>query len=273
MKTIVRLTVVAITVACMHANAQEQTQAKAANAEDVAKKLSNPVANLISVPFQSNVDYGIGAYHGSKYTMNFQPVIPIPLGQKVNLITRWIVPVIDQNSISAEGRSEFGLSDATISGFFSPTNGKNGITWGLGPAFLVPIGTSDFLSTRKWGAGPTAVILQQKKGWTYGFLVNQIWSFAGDEHRADVNQMFFQPFLAYNWKSGGGITLNSEQTYNWVTHTTTIFINPIISAVTKLGSQTVSLAVGPRIPAVGPDDVMPEFGLRGVITLVFPTGG
>jgi hypothetical protein len=240
---------------------------RGASAEEVANKLSNPVASLISVPFQNNVDYGIGPYQGSKYTLNFQPVIPISLSPKLNLITRYIIPIVDQHDVTGEGEDQFGLSDATISGFFSPLANKNGWIWGAGPAFLVPIGTDDFLSTRKWGIGPTALLLRQANGLTYGFLVNQLWSFAGDESMSDVNQMFLQPFFAKNWKSGGGISVNSEMTFNWKTKTTTGFLNPIVTGVTKLGNQAVSLGVGPRIPIIGQPA---DFGFRAVLTLVFP---
>ena len=244
--------------------AQEKEKA---SAEELANKLSNPVASLISVPFQSNVDYGIGEFHGSKYTLNFQPVVPIALSRKLNLITRYIIPIVDQHDITGEGEDQFGLSDASISGFFSPADSKNGWIWGAGPAFLVPTGTNNFLSTRKWGIGPTVLVLRQVKGLTYGFLVNQLWSFAGDKNRSDVNQMFLQPFLAKNWKSGGGISVNSEMTFNWKTNTTTGFLNPLVTGVTKLGKQAVYLGVGPRIPLIGhPAD----FGFRGVLTLVFP---
>ena len=244
-------------------NAQEKT---GTSAQELSDKLSNPVASLISVPFQNNVDYGIGTYHGSKYTLNFQPVIPISLSPKMNLITRYIIPIVDQHDVSGEGEDQFGLSDATISGFFSPAASKNGLIWGAGPAFLVPIGTNDFLSTRKWGVGPTVLVLKQATGLTFGFLVNQVWSFAGDENRTDVNQMFLQPFFAKSWKSGGGVSINSEITFNWKTNSTTAFINPLVTGITKLGKQAVSLGVGPRIPVGEPAD----FGFRGVLTLVFP---
>jgi hypothetical protein len=153
------------------AKAQEKPLA---SAEELAKKLANPIAGLISIPLQNNIDYDIGQFHGSKYTLNFQPVVPIQLNQKLNLITRYIFPIVDQHDITGEGDVQFGLSDATISAFFTPINSTNGLMWGAGPAFLFPTGTNDFLSARKWGVGPTAIILKQAAGLTYGFLVNQL---------------------------------------------------------------------------------------------------
>ncbi len=244
-------------------NAQEKP---GGSAQELADKLNNPVANMISVPFQNNVDWGIGPYKGSKYTLNFQPVVPIELNPKWNLITRYIIPIVDQHDISGEGESQFGLSDATISAFFSPVGSNSGWIWGAGPAFLVPIGTDDYLSTRKWGVGPTVLALRQAGGVTYGFLTNQIWSFAGDESRSDVNQLYVQPFFAKSWKSGGGVGFNSEITFNWQTNKTTAFLNPVVNGITKLGKQAVQLAVGPRIPL----NSSTAFGLRGVIVFVFP---
>jgi hypothetical protein len=239
------------------------------NAQELADKLSNPVSNLISVPFQNNVDYGIGPYNGSKYTINFQPVIPIPLSTKINLITRYIIPIVDQRDITGEGTSQFGLSDATVSVFFAPADMKNGLIWGIGPAFLIPIGTDDFLSTRKWGAGPSVLLAKQKSGLTYGFLVNQIWSFAGDENRSDVNQMYFQPFFSKNFKSGAGLGLSSEMTFNWEGKTTSVFLIPQVTAVTKLGKQPISLSIAPKIPVGGPKETKPDFGIRAGLTFVF----
>lgn len=241
-----------------------------ASAQELADKLSNPVANMISVPIQNNLDYGIGTYNGSKYTINVQPVIPIQLNANINLITRYIIPIIDQRDISGDNTSEFGLSDATVSAWFSPAHSKNGWLWGAGPAFLFPIGTNDFLSTRKWAIGPTALALRQTHGLTYGFLVNQLWSFAGDENRNDVNQMFLQPFFSKSWKSGASVTLNSEITFNWENNTTSAYLNPIASAVTKIGKQVASFSIGPRIPLGGPASIMADWGLRAALTLVFP---
>jgi hypothetical protein len=241
----------------------------AASAEELAKKLSNPVASLISVPLQNNTDYGIGPHNGSKNTLNIQPVIPIQVSPKINLIARIILPVINQRDVSGDNRNEDGLSDVTATAFFAPSEMKS-LIWAVGPAFLIPTGTNGHLTTKKWGVGPSALVLKQAKGFTVGFLVNQIWSFAGSEERPDVNQMFLQPFLVHNWKSGAGLGINAEITENWEAGNGIAFINPTVSGVTKLGKQTVSLAVGPRIPVSGPAASEPDFGFRAVLTLVFP---
>jgi len=235
---------------------------------ELAKKLSNPIASLISVPFQNNTDYGIGANNGSRNTLNLQPVIPIKLSGQLNLITRTILPIVSQLNITGEGSLQSGLGDAVFSGWFSPSSGK--VTWGVGPALLLPTATNYLLGAKKFGVGPTAILLQQKNGYTYGALANQIWSVAGDPNRTDVNQLFLQPFVAYNWKSGAGLGANAEITQNWQANTTTAFLNPTLSAVTKLGTQVVSIAAGPRIPVAAPSNAIPQFGWRAVLTFVFP---
>ncbi len=250
--------------------AQEEPKPAGSDAAELAKKLSNPVASLISVPFQNNTDVGIGTYNGSRNTLNIQPVIPIKLSAKLNLISRVVLPVVSQHNITGEGTHQSGLGDAVVSAFFSPAESKNGLVWGVGPALLLPTATDNVLGTKKFGVGPTALILKQTHGWTIGALANQIWSVAGDVDRQDVNQMFLQPFINYNWKSGAGLGGNAEITQNWQASTTSVFINPTLSGVTKLGTQIVSIAVGPRIQVAAADGNKSAFGVRAVLIFVFP---
>ncbi len=248
---------------------QEQTAEKTVSAQELAKKLANPVASLISVPFQNNTDFGIGDANGTRNTLNIQPVVPIKITEGINLITRYVVPVVSEYNITGGVGSEgTGLSDAVVSAFVSPAESK--IVWGVGPVFLLPIGTEEYLSTKKWGVGPTAVVLLQSHGWTFGGLANQIWSVAGDEDRSDVSQLFFQPFLTYNWSSGAGLGVNMELTENWEAETTVTYLNPIISAISSFGGQKVSFAVGPRFNLTAPDGAKADLGVRAVVTMIFP---
>ncbi len=248
--------------AYQHANAQD-------DAAELAKKLANPIASLISVPLQNNTDFGIGELNGTRNTLNIQPVIPVSLSKNLNLITRVILPVISQYNITGEGEKQSGLSDAVVSGFISPTNSKNGITWGAGPVFLVPVG-KEGLSAEQFGIGPTAVFLRQANGFTYGALVNQIWGVSGKDDYPDVNQMFLQPFLIYNWKSGAGVGMNFEMTQNWEAENTTLWWNPFINGLTSIGKQKVQLGAGPRINLAAPDGGKADWGIRTIIVFLFP---
>ena len=239
------------------------------DAAELAKKLSNPISSLISVPLQNNSDLGIGDLEGSRNTLNIQPVVPIGLNDNLNLIVRVILPVIWQYNITGVGETESGVSDAVVSGFFSPALAENGLTWGAGPVLLLPTG-ADILSTKKFGVGPTAVLLKQNNGWTYGALFNQIWSVAGDKDRKDVSQAFLQPFLIYNWKSGAGVGGNFEVTQNWDADQTIVWLNPTISGLTSLGKQKVSFALGPRFNLAAPDGAKANWGVRAVATFLFP---
>lgn len=238
------------------------------SAQELADKLANPVASLISVPLQNNLTYGIGPYNGSKYQINIQPVIPFKLSDNLNLITRYILPVVDQQDVTGENKHEFGLSDATVTAFFAPKT--KGIILGFGPAFLVPTATETFLGTEKFGIGPSVLVMHQGKGLSVGFLANQIWSVAGNENRADFNQFYTQIFLTHSYKSGASLGITSEITQNWEGNTTLITLSPNVGAVTKLGGQTMQFAVMPLIPIVGHSNIRPDWGLRAVVSFIFP---
>lgn len=168
---------------------------------ELAKKLSNPIASLISVPIKVDWDTGIGPADASRTTYVVQPVIPFSLNAEWTVISRTIIPYVDAQSPLTGGHGESGLADVTQSFFFSPkapTSG--GWIWGVGPV-LLPTASNNALGSEKWGAGPTAVVLRQENGWTYGLLANHVWSFAGDDKRADISAPYLQPFLSYTTKT------------------------------------------------------------------------
>jgi len=242
------------------------------SAADLAKKLSNPVAALISVPLQLNFDEKIGPTDGGKRTLlNLQPVVPITLNQDWNLISRTILPVVSQQDIFPGAGSQSGIGDIVQSVFFSPkAPTAGGWIWGAGPVLLLPTGSDDLLSAKKWGAGPTAVLLKQEHGWTYGALANHISSFAGDSARAAISTTFLQPFVSYTTPDAWTYAANTESSYDWKSNQWSVPLNMFVSKVTKIDSQLISVGGGVRYWAASPDSGPQGWGLRLVVTLLFP---
>lgn len=239
--------------------------------DELAKQLQNPVASLISVPFQGNFDFGVGPANGTRVTTNIQPVVPIAISENWNLIGRVILPVISQTDVFGNSGSQFGLSDAVLSSFFSPKEPTSGgLIWGAGPVFLIPTATDNLLGTEKFGVGPTAVVLKQAGQFTFGALVNHIWSVAGNDSRADVNNTFLQPFFAKNFKGGYALTLNTELTQNWDADSTSGFLHLIGAKVFNIGKQLTQAFIGPRIPYGNGNTT--SWGFRAGIVLLFPKG-
>ena len=256
-------------VAAQEKSAEPATEASASEpseADKLAKQLSNPVAALISVPFQYNYDQTYGD-DGYKNQVNIQPVIPISISEHWNLISRTIVPIIQQGDV-IPGTSQFGLGDTTQSVFFSPkAPTKSGLIWGIGPAALIPTGTDD-LSADTWAFGPTFVVLKQSKSWTVGALGNQLWATGGP---ADINAMFLQPFVSKALGKGRTLSFNTETSYDWTNEQWTIPFNLSYSKVSKIGGQQlVSNAFGIRVYADTPYGNGPDWGVRYVFTLLFP---
>ncbi len=246
--------------------------ASKSSAQDIAKKLANPVAAMISLPMQMNYTRGYGANDdGDQYLMNIQPVIPFAINDDWNLISRTILPVVRRDDIPSGRGVQGGIGDVVQSFFFSPsTVGESGWIWGAGPVFLLPTGTND-LSAEKWGAGPTAVALKQEGPWTYGGLVNHIWSFAGsDDVVDDISQTFLQPFLSYSTPKGLTFSLLTESTYDWESEQWTVPIVLVANQLDKFGDQMVSYGGGLIYTAEAPDGRQEGFGFRLVFTLLWP---
>jgi hypothetical protein len=240
--------------------------------QDLAKELTNPVASLISVPFQGNYNQGIGPEDdGNQTYVNVQPVIPFKLNEDWNLISRTILPIISQNDVIPEAGNQWGLGNTQQSLFLSPSKAVHGIIWGAGPIVYLNTASDPLLGPDKWGAGPTGVALWMGGPWTVGILANQIWSFAGDASEPDINQAYFQPFVSYTTKTAWTFSLNSESTYYWNTHEWSVPFNAQVSKLVHIDKQPVSLFVAARYWATTPEDSGPTgWGARFGVTFLFP---
>ena len=249
----------------------------------LAKATQNPVASLISVPFQNNSNFGIGPYNRTQDVLNVQPVIPARISEKWMLISRIIQPIVWQPATAANAGGEYGFGDMNPTFFLSPAKpGK--LIWGFGPAIVIPTATSTALGQGKLSFGPSAVALVQPGHWTIGALVNNVFSVAGSPNRPYVNQMLLQYFVTYNLKKGWNINTGPIVTANWRSKgsgeaadgndTTggsvwTVPFGGGVGRIMKLGFQPVNLSLNFYGNAVHPPGAS-SWGMRIQVALLYP---
>ena len=248
----------------------------------LAAAAQNPVADMISVPFQNNSYFGIGPNRQTANVLNIQPVIPFTIG-RWNIITRTILPVVylpapidggipglPQNLPSG---STNGLGDINFTAFLSPASpGK--LIWGIGPSIGLNTATSDFTGTGKWTAGPSLVLLTQPKPWTVGLLVRNLWSFAGQSNRDSVNSFLTQFFINYNLPGGWYLTSSPVITANWQAPAGERWTVPLgggVGKIIRLGPIPLNLQVQGFGNVVAPENA-PDWSLRFQAQLLFPKG-
>jgi hypothetical protein len=248
-------------------------QPPAVDLEALRKAAQNPIADLISVPIQENWNFNIPPYNRTQNVLNIQPVVPVGLGQKWNLIVRWISPVVFQPEVSTTELGFYGLGDMNPSFFISPKKSK--VTWGLGPTFVLPTAmNTEELGEGKWSMGPTAVVMVQPGKWTIGVLINNVWSVAGHQDRQDVNQMLVQYFVNYNLKHGYYLTTAPINTFDWKAPEGSKSVIPLgggFGRIMKFGPQHVNVYVQGYGNADHPPGTS-SWTLRMEVAFLYPKG-
>ena len=246
-------------------------RAEEKSTQDLAKAAQNPIADLISLPLQNNINFGVGPGDDVQNVLNIQPVIPVSLSENWNLITRTIAPVIYQPELVMGYGSEFGLGDINTTLFFSPAkSGK--ILWGVGPTFSFPTASDRVLGTDQWSAGPSAVALTIRGPWVVGALANNLWSYAGEDDREGLNQFLLQYFINYNLPQGWYISSAPIVTANWKAdsgNTWTVPFGGGVGKIFRIGKQPMNAQVQAFYNAVKPDNG-PDWTLRLQLQFLFP---
>ncbi len=255
-------------VLCALVGAVSIGPALAGETEDLARAAQNPVASLISLPFQNNTNFDVGPQEKTQNIMNIQPVWPFEMNEDWNLITRTIVPVISQPAATPAQDREFGLGDTVFTAFLSPKDSGEWI-WGVGPALLLPTSTDDRLGAGEWGAGPSAVVLTIRGPWVVGSLFSNVWSFTGDEQ---VNLFTWQYFVNYNLDDGWYLTSAPVITANWEADSDNTWTVPFgggVGKIFKIGNQPLNAQASAYYNVE-----KPEFGadwqLRLQLQFLFP---
>ena len=240
--------------------------------EELRRAAQNPVADLISFPIQNNTNFKFGPLEKTQNVTNIQPVVPFHLNEDWLLISRTIAPIIYQPEFVRGQGSEFGLGDINQAIFFTPRKPSRFI-WGAGPIFLLPTATDKRLGADKWGAGPAAVGLTIRGPWVFGALAQNIWSFAGDRKRDDVNQFLLQYFVNYNMANGWYLTSSPVVTANWKADSGDKWTIPFgggVGKLLRLGKLPVNASIQAYYNAEKPDNLGPDWTLRFQMQFLFP---
>ena len=242
--------------------------AVAQDAADLAQELANPLALIVSVPFQLNSDGNLGPDDaGSRTTLNLQPVIPFALDNGANIITRTIIPYVWQEDV-IPGTSQSGFGDILVSAWYSRTTDAN-LTWGVGPVVRVP--TFSDVSSETWAGGVTGIVVQQTGPWTAGALANHIWHLESDPE-TPVNASFFQPFVAYSTESAWTYSLQSETTYDWEAEAWAVPVNASVSKLAVIGGRPINFQGGVGYWLESPDGGPEGWRYRLQVQFVFSKG-
>ena len=243
--------------------------ARADDEGDLAKKSQNPIGDIISLPFVSKFAFGAGEEDAFSYTLELKPVYPVKIGS-VNMINRLIVPIVYQEEMTDGLGDEFGLGDITYQAFFSPADGGD-VTWGLGPAFILPTNTDDKLGNDKLSMGPAFVALAKPGNWLYGGLVQHFWDVAGDSDAAHVNVTSAQIFLNYNFPDFY-LTTSPTFQYNWYGDSGEKWTVPLGGGIGKLvmfGKLPVDFKLTAYYNVEAPDNA-PDWYTEFQVKFLFP---
>ena len=239
--------------------------------EELAKAAQNPVANMISLPFQNNTNFNFGPLEKTQNVLNIQPVLPFSLNESWNLITRTIVPIISQPPLFPGDDRENGLGDIFFTAFLSPAN-PGRLIWGAGPVLLLPTATDEKLGGDKWGAGPSAVALSVRGPWLFGALANHVWSFAGDGDRDGISRSLIQPFVNFNLPHGWYLVSSPVLTADWKADSSNVLTIPVgggVGKIFRIGGLPVN-TVAQAFYNVERPDFEADWSLRLQVQFLFP---
>jgi len=235
----------------------------------LAMKLRNPVSSLARISFDNSVDFRMAAdREGSRVTINIEPILPFSINKNWSLISRTILPFIQQDGIVGTSM-QAGFSDILQSVFVSPRKSES-FFWGAGAAVLIPTATDTRIGAGKLALGPTLAVGRQQHRWTYGALARQMWSVAGHRDRADVNATFVRPFVAYTTRSAWTLSLDTESTYDWIGRQLSAPIHFEVAKVVRFERQPVSVGAAVRCWAASYPGGPQSCGFRFTITPLFP---
>jgi len=271
------LGIIALLTFCVPALARAAEPEPELSATEVNKKLTNPISDIWSMTFQNNLSYlHLDSFDTNRWqdTLNFQPVIPIKLTSRLNLISRAVFNVVNSTpEVSGSGRLKrtTGFGDTIFARLIAPNDPH--VLVGVGPSFIFPTASTDATGQGKWQSGAAAVLGYLADDWIAGVFPQQWWSTGGSgpRHTRQLNaQYFFNYFLADGWSVGTSPNMLVE----WEAESGNRVKVPVGLAVGKVakiaGKFPVRFQVQVQYMPVHPDDGQ-RMNFQLVVSPVLPS--
>lgn len=241
-----------------------ESAAESPGGQSVEQAANDPTASLLSVQIQDNYT---ASYHNlddeNGNTILLRSAIPFKTGS-LNHIARVTLPIITNSPSGESGLSDLTLFDLIV---FNESWGR----WGVGPVMLVPTASDEALGAEKWALGPAVGFTIPHNKFLFGVFNQNLFSFAGDDDRKDVNISSVQPIVNYSlphkWSIG---TSEMNFTYDWESDAwTNLPLGGKVSKLAKIGKVPAQFSTSFEYNFAD-DRVAPEWTINFSLKLLFP---
>jgi hypothetical protein len=240
--------------------------------EELARKVQNPISDLTSALLENNLNQGFGITNGLQYVGNLEEFYPIKLTNGVNLVQRFIIPVISQPETVPGQGSHGGLGDIQYQAYFSTSKSK-GLIYGVGPIVSIPSAYPNELGSRRWSIGPALAIVGALEDWVIGVLGNELVSVSTSEQYPNVNQMQLQPFVNFYLANAWYLSSSPVITANWQESNGNRWTVPAgggVGKVFKIDGVPIKTEVQGFTNVISPQQG-PDWSARIQIQVLFPS--
>lgn len=245
--------------------------ASGASESELAVRSQNPIEDMVNIPVEGNLDYGLGPNYRAQSTLKIEPRIPAHVLPSWNMVIRTIIPITYKPITMATTGGSSGLGDVNPTFFLTQAH-PGPVIWGVGPDFELPTATQTSLGTGNWSVGPSLAVVAKLKPWTIGFIASNIWSFAGQSGRSRVDKGSLEYFIHYNLASGWSLRTSPTVTAEWNKMPGDIWTVPVgggAAKVFKLGKIAINASLAAYVYVAKPSDG-PDWELRCEASFLFP---
>lgn len=271
-----------LTVSLFNISALAQ-ESKEKSMEELSKDIANPLAQIWNLSFQYNYTKIDGdVVDGSEHIQSglFQPVLPVPLGDKYTFFARPVVTFIEgptgvgitggtpANPIGQGTDRHYELGDMILPVGIGVAN-QLGWSWGAGATFIFPTSQNDLLGSHQYQAGPTALALWANEDWMAGGHLQHWWGFADDgssddnpvirsAHNRNLNHTDVQYFVIRHLPNAWQIRVSPHITIDWEAESNNKLTLPIgigLGKMFKLGPMPVMLTAEYQYSVIAPDNI------------------